>query len=226
MAAHMLTDEGRELVGRAVAEAEANSSGEIVTIVTAQSDSYADIALIWSAMIAFIALVVLALAAPFYLSLWDRLTGGWASEWGPRSLFGVAATVAMLKFLGTWLILLWRPLRLWLVPAPIRHRRVRTRAVTLFRAAADRRTSGRTGILIYLSTAERRAEIVADDAIATCVDPGVWGDAMGAMLAHLRDGRMAEGMAEAVRKVGIVLAEHLPVTAGDVNELPDRLIEV
>ena len=50
MAAHMLTDEGRELVGLAVAEAEANSSGEIVTIVTAQSDSYADIALIWSAI--------------------------------------------------------------------------------------------------------------------------------------------------------------------------------
>lgn len=226
MARHMLSDEGREMVTRAVAEAEANSSGEIVTIVAEQSDRYDDIALIWSALIAFLALIVLALFAPAYLSLWNRLTGGWTTEWGPRSLFGVAATVAMLKFLGTWLILLWRPLRLWLVPAPIRHQRVRDRATMLFKAAADRRTSGRTGILIYLSLGEHRAEIVADNAIATRVDPAVWGEAMAAMIGHLREGRLGEGMAEAVRKVGIILAEHLPVAAGDINELPDRLIEV
>lgn len=226
MTRHTFSEEGRKLLARTVAEAEANSSGEIVIIVAEQSDSYGDIALIWSAMVAFVALIVLAVAAPFYLALWDRLSGGWASEWGPRSLFGVAATVAMLKFLGTWLILLWRPLRLWLAPSPIRHHRVRDRATMLFKAAADRRTSGRTGILIYLSLGEHRAEIVADDAIATRVDPAVWGDAMGAMLVHLRDGRLAEGMAEAVRKVGAILAEHLPVAAGDINELPDRVIEV
>ena len=65
MTGHMLNDDGRKLVARAVAEAEANSAGEIVTIVADQSDSYADIALIWSALVAFVALIVLALGAPF-----------------------------------------------------------------------------------------------------------------------------------------------------------------
>ena len=63
------------------------------------------------------------------------------------------------------LILKWMPLRLALTPGATKHRRVRRRAVAIFKAAAERRTVGRTGILIYLSMAERRAEIVADEAI-------------------------------------------------------------
>jgi putative membrane protein len=33
-------------------------------------------------------------------------------------------------------------------------------------------------------------------------------------------------MAAAVAQIGIVLAEHFPRAADDVNELPDRLIEL
>ncbi len=98
--------------------------------------------------------------------------------------------------------------------------------MTLFRVGAERRTTGRTGILIYLSLAEHRAEIVADEAIASKVSGEVWGEAMAAMLADLRAGRIAGGMAAAVTKVGDVLALHMPRAEDDANELPDRLIEV
>jgi putative membrane protein len=96
----------------------------------------------------------------------------------------------------------------------------------LFKVGAERRTTGRTGILIYLSLAERRAEIVADEAISAKVDPRVWGEAMAPMLRHLRDGRMAEGMVEAVNRVGAILAEHFPHAEDDADELPDAVIEV
>ena len=33
-------------------------------------------------------------------------------------------------------------------------------------------------------------------------------------------------MAAAVERIGAVLAEHFPRTAGDVNELSDRLVEL
>jgi putative membrane protein len=49
---------------------------------------------------------------------------------------------------------------------------------------------------------------------------------MTAMLAHIRDGRIADGMCAAVEKVGVVLTEHFPRAEDDVNELPDRLIEL
>jgi len=221
-----MSDSDRERVGAAVAAAEASSAGEIVTILAERSDDYGDVALVWSAFIGLLALGALTLAPDYYLNLYETLTGGWIHEWTPRLVFGVALLVVALKFIGTWLILLWRPARIWLTPRSIRNARVRARAVTCFKVGAERRTHGRTGILIYLSRAEHRAEIVADEAIASKVSPEVWGDAMTAMLVELKQDRLADGLIAAVTRVGAVLAEHLPRLENDVNELPDRLIEV
>lgn len=221
-----MTDADRGRVGAAVAQAESRSAGEIVTILAERSDDYADVALAWSAIAALLALIALCVAPDFYLGIYERLTGGWVHEWSPRAVFGVAALVVSLKFASMWLLMLWRPLRLFLTPAPIRHRRVRARAITCFKVGAERRTHGRTGILIYLSRAEHRAEIVADEAIATRVSAEVWGEAMAAMLAELKQDHLADGLIAAVTRVGAVLAEHFPRAEDDQNELPDRLIEV
>jgi putative membrane protein len=221
-----MSDADRERVGAAVTRAETASAGEIVTILAARSDSYADVALAWAAAVGLLALIALALAPGFYLGIYESLTGGWVHEWTPRLVFGVALLVVTVKFAAMWLLLLWRPLRLWLTPAPVRHARVRARAIGFFRTGAERRTHGRTGILIYLSLAEHRAEIVADEAIAARVDADIWGDAMTAMLAEIRQGRLADGLIAAIERVGAVLAEHFPHQENDVNELPDRLIEV
>ena len=221
-----MSEADRARVGAAVTAVECTTAGEVVTIVTEQSDDYAEIALIWCAAAGFLALAALALFPDFYLGIYDRLTGGWAQEWHPREIFAVALVVASLKFGGMWLLQLWRPLRLLLVPGPVKHHRVRSRAITCFKVGAERRTSGRTGILIYLSMRERRAEIVADESIAAKVAPEVWGDAMAAMIAHIREGRIADGMVAAIEQVGAVLAAQLPRAEGDTNELPDRLIEV
>jgi putative membrane protein len=209
-----------------VAAAEAKTAGEIVTVVADRSDGYSDIALAWSAIAAFTALVVLALLPEFYLGLVDRVLNHWAHEWTPREIFALAAVVAMAKFLGMWLIQLWPPLRYWLVLPPIKTQRTFERAVDLFKVGAERRTHGRTGILIYLSMRERRAQIIADEAIASKVAPETWGEAMAALLAHIKEGRHADGMIAAVEKVGAVLAEHFPRAEDDQNELPDRLIEL
>ena len=221
-----LSDEGRQQVSQAVAAAEGHSAGEIVTIITEQSSRYADVALAWSALVGFLALAALAIAPDFYTSLWEWVTGGWFGEWSRREVFELALLVATLKFGGMWLMQLWRPLRIWLVPRRIRNARARERAITCFKVGAERRTHGRTGVLIYLSMREHRAEIVADEAIASKVSPEVWGEAMLAMLGHIREGRLAEGMVAGVEQVGAVLAQHFPRHENDINELPDRLIEV
>lgn len=221
-----LSETDRDKIGAAVFAAEADSAGEIVTIITDRSDGYSDIAILWSVLAAFAALIALTIAPEFILGLYDRLTGGWAQEWHPRQILAVAALVAMLKFSAVWLVQLWQPLKFALIPGPIKHARVRARAVTCFKVGAERRTHGRTGILIYLSMREHRAEIVADASIANKVSPEVWGAAMAVMLTEIRAGRIGDGMVAAVERVGAVLAEHFPRHENDVNELPDRLIEV
>jgi putative membrane protein len=118
------------------------------------------------------------------------------------------------------------PIRLALTPRHIKLQRVRARALSLFRVGTEAKTVGRTGVLLYLSMKEHRAEIVADEAIASKVSPEIWGDAMVALLEEVREGRVGAGMAEAVRQMGIVLAEHFPKGSENPNELPDRLIEL
>lgn len=226
MALPKMTPADHKLVTDAVAAAEAHSAGEIVTIVTPRSDDYRDVALVWAALVAFAALCALEIGASFYLPLVEHLLGLWAYEWTPRAVLGLALITATLKFIAMYLLMRFTPLGRWLTPRRVRNARVRERALTCFRVGAESRTSGHTGVLIYLSLAEHRAEIIADAAIASKVAPEVWGHAMKAMLDPLRQGQMAQGMVAAVTEVGKVIAEHFPRGDDDVNELPDRLIEV
>ena len=221
-----ISEEDHALVSHAIASAEAKSDGEIVSMVSERSDSYHDVALHWAVAV-LIAVLAWAAAFPTALQWWhDRLLGGWGSQPSLGGLLFFLMVLAVLKFTVVLLILRWMPLRLALTPGATKTRRVRRRAIALFKAAAERRTIGRTGILIYLSTGEHRAEIVADEAIVKVTTPETWGEAMAALIAHVREGRPAEGLAAAIAIVGDVLAEHFPRSATDTNEIPDKLIEL
>ncbi|MFN3516497.1 MAG: TPM domain-containing protein [Novosphingobium sp.] len=221
-----LSESDHQAVSAAVAAAEEQSAGEIVTIIAGESNSFHDVALLWAALAAFLSLAAIALFPDLTLSKVDWLLGRWQHDWSAPQVLALALFTATAKFLGVWLVLLWKPLRMALVPAPLKHARVRDRAVRYFKVGAERRTHGRTGILIYLSLAEHRAEIVADAAIAAKVEPEVWGHAMASLIGEIRQGRPGAGMVAAVEEVGAVLAQHFPRASDDRNELPDRLIEL
>ncbi len=224
---HFALSEGdRDRIAAAVPAAEAHTAGEIATILADQSDGYEDIALLWSALIALLGLALLSLAPQLFLGLIDRAMGSWDTQWLPGMSFALAAAAATILYAATWLVLRWRVLRFALVPGAIRHSRVRARAVSYYRVGTETRTSGGTGVLIYLSRAERRAEIVTDPAVTAEIPVQEWGAAMAAMVGHIGDNRVADGMIEAIAKVGAILTQHFPRDAHDRNELPDRVIEV
>jgi putative membrane protein len=221
-----LSDSDRAKVSAAIAAAEVNSNGEIVAVATPISDAYHDVALHW-ALIPLFAVLAWAAWRPSALVWWyDALFGGWQPDPTMSQLLTLLMVFAALKFTVALLILKWMPLRLALTPAATKHRRVRRRAVTIFKAAAERRTTGRTGILIYLSMAERRAEIIGDEAITSVTSPETWGDAMTALLVEVKQGQVGDGIVAAIERVGAVLAEHFPRSADDQNEIPDKLIEL
>ena len=213
-------------VSAAVHAAETGTSGEIVTIVADHSDRYLDVALWWSVLAAILALGALAAFPDLIFAKLDALLGGWVDEWTRAEILEVALALVVTKFLAARLLLQWVPLRLFLTPGVLKSRRVRRRAIRYFKVGAERRTAGKTGILIYLSLIERRAEIVADEAIHAQVAQESWGQAMTDMLAHVREDRIADGMIAAVNDVGSILSQHFPRAEGDQNELPDRLIEL
>jgi putative membrane protein len=225
-ATFILSDADRTLVTQAVARAELASDGEIVTAIARRSDAYHDVGLHWAIGTVFLAMAVYAAFPDFYRGLILAALGGWESHISERAFLMTLLCALIVKFLFMRYLLAIIPLRMALTPRATRIRRVRRRAVLLFRTAVDARTRAKTGILIYLSLDEHRAEIVADAAINDRVAPEVWGDAMAVLITGIRQGRAGEGMAAAVEKVGTVLAEHFPRSTDDTNELPDRLIEL
>jgi putative membrane protein len=221
-----LSEADREKISATIAAAESKSSGEIVAVATPISDAYHDVALHW-ALVPLFAVLAWAAWRPTALAWWyNFLFGGWHPDPTQSELLTLLMFFAALKFTIALLILKWMPLRLFLTPAATKHRRVRRRAIAIFQAAAAGRTTGRTGILIYLSLAERRAEIIADEAILSITDDHTWGEAMHALIEEVREGKVGEGICAAIERVGAVLSEHFPRSADDCNEIPDKLIEL
>jgi putative membrane protein len=81
----------------------------------------------------------------------------------------------------------------------------------------------RSGILIFVSLAERYARIIADEGIASRVPQSEWQVAVNALIEHMGDGRIAQGFIEAIGQCGRVLETHFPRSEAASAELPDRI---
>ena len=219
-----LGEEDFRRVTEAVAKAECASDGEIVTIVARRSDAYHDVALHYAVLAMLLVPAWWAVVPQGWIDWWSGMLLGWNEELTRPVVMLVLFVKLILAFLFARLLLAWRPLRMALTPGSTKSRRVHRRAVDLFRASCELKTRGRTGVLIYLSLDERRAEIVADQAIVDKVAPEVWGEAMALLVDEVKQGRVGQGLTLAVEKVGAVLAGILPPTRGNPDELPNRLI--
>lgn len=221
-----LTEQDHARVTAAVSAAEQHTAGEIVTIVARASDKYNDVA----AHAGVLAMLVVLAALSVWPGIAERLYGLVYDPWGETphtgAWFAIALLLSAVAFLIGRYALASLRLRIALTPGATKTRRVRARALDLFRTSAEQRTAGATGVLIYLSLDEHRAELIADAVIHSRVAPETWGAAMAALIAAVKDGRPGDGMAAAVAQVGVVLAEHFPRGDDDRNELPDRLIEL
>lgn len=221
-----LSDADHLLVSQAVGEAEKTSDGEIVTIAAYKSDDYNDVALVWAASASFIAMSFVAFFPAPFIDVMKYLLGGWDDIIGYGEFAWMITSIGAIKFLAVWFLLKWETALMLLTPKWIKSERSRARAIDLFRVGTESKTVGKTGILIYLSMAEHRAEIVADAAITELVGVEKWGDAMAALIRNTKAGAPGQGIAEAVEQIGIILTQHFPKTDNNPNELPDKLIEL
>ena len=204
----------RKRIADAIAEAESRTSGEIVAVVTAASDSYRFIAFLWAA--------IAALIVPLPL----MFITGWT---GPDTATSSASlTEAYLLQLATFAIvaagLLLTPLRIRAVPGRVKRARAHRSAVEQFLAQNLHTTRGRTGVLLFVSIAERYAEVIADEGIYAKVPAEVWDDVVRVLVENIKVGAAAEGFLQAVRLSGALLAEHFPPAEPDWDELPNHLI--
>lgn len=81
-------------------------------------------------------------------------------------------------------------------------------------------------MLIFVSFAERYAEVIADTGIDQKVAPEVWRDCVKSLIGELSAGRPAEGFVVAIGKCADVLALHFPPGAVNRDELPNAIVEL
>jgi putative membrane protein len=222
-----------ERITGAIRAAEARTSGEIYCVVSRRSSDYGLVPVAWASIASLLvpALIVLLGLEPHR---WAPIGEPWST--GAATTDEVDAAVRA----GMWALLMAQALafavvlavtmperiRLAVTPPGLKRDRVHRAAMQQFLARGMQRTRDRTGVLIFVSLAERLIEVIADEGIYAKVAPTIWDEAVSALAGAARRDRIAEGLVTAVGLCGAVLAEHFPPRQDDFNELPDRVVEL
>ncbi|TGN41853.1 TPM domain-containing protein [Marinobacter confluentis] len=200
----LLSKSDQEAVTAAINDVERETDAELVTVLTAQSDNYSYIPLVWAGILA---LLVPGIANYF---------GGWFSadllmlvQWG---MFVMLSLVFRLPGINTRLI-----------PRQVRHWRASNLARRQFLEQNLHHTRGGTGMLIFVSEAERYVEILVDQGIADVLDNRMWEGIVADFTAKVRQGKTREGFLECIAACGTLLKSNLPATH-ERNELPNHLV--
>lgn len=197
-----ITAQDRERIAMAIHAAEARTSGEIVCVL-AQTSSDA------TALPVLIAATA-ALALPWLLVAFTAMTVN-------RIL-----SLQIILFLSLLVLLCLPRVRIALMPRKARRAVAHRVAMEQFTVRGIARKKDRSGILIFVSLAERYARIIADEGIAARVPQAHWQGAVDALVAHMRDGRIVDGFATAIDICGNELARHFPRAESSRDELADR----
>lgn len=195
-------DAGREDLTTCVGEIEQNTDAEFVLIVRARSGSYRSADYLFGSILSFIALLFLLFSPLSFNEYW------------------VPIDVALLFVLGALLSSRGRAIRRLLTTKKQRAQAVRMCAAAMFYEAGIANTEAEMGVLLYLSLLERRLELIADRGVLKAVPPLEWNQIV-AELHRVGQSPELKALIEGLRKLGILLATHLPATGENPNELPD-----
>ena len=97
------------------------------------------------------------------------------------------------------------------------------RASIVFAALKMHKTEARNGVLVYLSTEDRKFAILGDAGINSVVDKDFWQSTYDIALPLLKEGKWTEALCQTLDSCGIQLKAHFPYKGGDVNELDNTV---
>ena len=175
-----------------------------MTVLAARADDYAYIPLLWASLIALVVPGVVHYLSG-YLTMYTLLLAQWAT-------FIVLCLVFRLPKVTTRLI-----------PRSVRHWRASNLARRQFLEQNLHHTLGSTGVLIFVSEAERYVEILVDDGISSRLDDSHWEGIVKAFTQQVKQGQTLAGFIACIEACGELLKVHVPVTQTR-NELPNRLV--
>lgn len=207
MAGELFTEAERERIRQAVVAAEANTSGEIATVVVAGSDRYPEAEVLGGVLLA--ALLALIASIIFHHGqIWFYL---------PLTFLLYFPCFAFLRKVPA--------MKLALVSRPRRDQAVRDCAVRSFYEKGLHRTRNETGVLIFISRLERKVWILGDRGIDSRISPEGWQKLASTLSRGIREGRACDALCAIIAQCGEELARHFPRQTDDANELSDEVLD-
>lgn len=197
-------EQARHAIAEAVTRIERDTDAEVVTVLAPQAENYRWIGLFWAALIALLLPGIL-----LFFPAWVDTRTMLLLQWG---LFVVLDLVFQLPRVTPRL-----------VPQSVRYARAAALARSQFLTQNLHRTAGATGLMIFVSEAERYVEILADHGIASRVDDSAWTAIVERFTERVAAGDTEAGFVECIESCGAKLAEVCPATH-ERNELSNRLV--
>lgn len=200
----LLNKQEQEQVAAAIHAVERETDAEMVTVLTAQSDNYAYIPLLWAGL--------LALLVPGIINYFTGCLGADAlmlSQWGA---FIVLALVFRIPGINVRLI-----------PRSVRYWRASNLARRQFLEQNLHHTAGATGMLIFVSEAERYVEILVDQGISSQINNDAWEAIIATFTEQVKQGETLKGFLTCIEACGTHLKTKVPATR-QKNELPNHLV--
>ncbi|PLX82516.1 MAG: hypothetical protein C0614_06145 [Desulfuromonas sp.] len=206
-AADFFDADERQRIEAAVKAAESKTSGEIVQMVVDESYDYPRAELVGGG--------IMALALGLFVS-WSI---GHDSIWWFLPAFIVA------YFIFSQAIRNFPDLKRRLINPAEFDVEVREKALVSFVEQGLHETRDKTGILILISLFEHRVQVLADSGINAKVPEHTWDEIVDIITAGLKSDDACAAVCKAIERCGELLKDQFPVTADDVDELPNLIIE-
>lgn len=206
------TPEELDRIKAAVKKAEDRISGEIVPVFVERSGFYT--------IANYRGGILLAAAAFLTIIIFDRYVPALAI-FDPLLILLLVSTAGLVGGMLTHTLPF---LKRALISREHLDQATRKRAETAFLEEEVFNTRQRTGILIFISFFEHEVMVLADRGISKVVDQKEWDDMVQHIIEKIRQGRITEGIEDAILRCGEILYEKgFLKSADDINELKDDL---
>jgi putative membrane protein len=202
----LLDPEQQQKIADQIRVIEMSTDAELITVLAARSDSYNYISLMWAALVALLVPFVI-LMFPFWLDTREIVL----LQLGLFFLFALIFRIPRILMM--------------LVPERVRFWRASNMARRQFLDNNLHHTTRESGILIFVSEAERYVEIIADRGINDLVGPGHWQSLVDEFIVAVKRGETFPGFEQCLRRCGEELITRLPATHTK-DELPNHLVIV
>lgn len=212
----LLTDQEIQNIEKVVMEAEKQTSAEIVPMLVKQSTS-----LEWQWPLMTLLIAYVASAVELYSPI---------EHWMPMLVNATITTTLLLicelLLAGcvAWLVLKNKTVRRVFIPGSMAEKAVWDRAIREFYLSRIQETQGKTGVLIFISALEKRAVVLADQAISEKLPKDYWQHMVADLIQAKKEHKLAAGLERLILRCADSLKKDFPRGHLDVDELSNLLI--